>query len=54
MALRKERNEVRRNYIAFYTTDGMKNWIDDRKGYEKQSSFIHRKLEQLRKQETED
>ena len=53
MGLRKERSQVKQNYIAFYATDGMKNWIEDSRGFEKRSSFIHRTLERVRKLELE-
>ena len=53
MGLRKDRAQVKRNYVAFYTNDPVLNWIEEKRGYEKRSHFIHRTLEQVRKKENE-
>ena len=54
MALRKDPLVVKRNYVAFYTTDSVKNWIDESSGFEKRSTFIHRTLDEVRKKEQQD
>ena len=47
MALRKDRNQVRRNFVTFYTDDSVYNWIEENRGFEKRSSFLHRKMKKL-------
>ena len=49
--IKKDPSQVRRNFVAFYTTDSVKNWIDETRGLEKQSSFLHRRMEKLKRLE---
>jgi len=51
MRNKKALADARGNFLAFYTTDSVKNWIERERGFEKRSTFIHRKLEQVKKQE---